>query len=143
MIGMRGSAALDTCFNAVALSFVLEIDNFAYDHIINEKTRKEFEEACRVQITSTDSVMLDRSRKVYMALTPCACFYVLVGYATDNLLPAFMTNLLCFSLFAHIVELLVGSALVTSKLQGCLEGLLKFMIGFVAMFGALFLVETF
>ena len=47
----RGASALAICLNTVAVLFLVELDNLAFSHGLNEETRMEAEEFGRVSVT--------------------------------------------------------------------------------------------
>ena len=87
MIGMRGSDALNTCFIAVALAFALEIDNYAHDMALSDERRADFERRCRLKISAADSVVLARTKRLYMMLTPLGLIFFPRGVRNDELDP--------------------------------------------------------
>eukprot|EP00929_Paragymnodinium_shiwhaense_P025345 TRINITY_DN15350_c0_g1_i5.p1 TRINITY_DN15350_c0_g1~~TRINITY_DN15350_c0_g1_i5.p1 ORF type:complete len:491 (+),score=24.05 TRINITY_DN15350_c0_g1_i5:95-1474(+) len=67
LIVFRGGGALDVCLNAVAVVFLLEIDNSMYNHLLPERTRKWLELRSRVSIEH-DSL---EERRLEHAKTGC------------------------------------------------------------------------
>ena len=55
----RGASALAICLNTVAALFLVELDNLAFSHGLNEATRMEAEEFGRVSVTDEDSRLID------------------------------------------------------------------------------------
>ena len=133
MIGMRGSDALNTCFNAVALAFVLEIDNYAYDMALSDETRADFEKRCRLKISAADSVVLARKKRLYMVLTPLGIFFCLAGYATTNLMLGYNGLLHGFTLVAQISEIITGVSMEPHMGKACCKALMRWLLGTVVL----------
>ncbi|CAD7937130.1 unnamed protein product [Amoebophrya sp. A25] len=55
VITHRGRDALAICVNAVAILFVLEVDNFVYDFFVSEKLTRSFEIVTRFEFSADDT----------------------------------------------------------------------------------------
>ena len=129
MIGMRGADALNTCFNAVALAFVVEVDNFCYDLALSDETKADFEKKCRLTITAEDSVLLARTKSLYLVLTPLGIFFCLAGYATANMMAGYSILIYGFAFVAQIGELIVGASLEPRVGRACCSAVVKMLLG--------------
>ncbi|CAD7965668.1 unnamed protein product [Amoebophrya sp. A120] len=74
LITHRGRDALAICVNAVAILFLLEIDNFVYDFLISEKLTGSFEIATRLDLhlTPQDAMQLRVQKLTHLCFIPCA-----------------------------------------------------------------------
>ena len=66
----RGASALAICLNTVAVLFLVELDNLAFSHGLNEATRMEAEEFGRVSVTDEDSRLIDVIKRVCVLRFP-------------------------------------------------------------------------
>ena len=75
----RGASALAICLNTVAVLFLVELDNLAFSHGLNEATRMEAEEFGRVSVTDEDSRLIDVIKRVCVLMVPAV---VVLGVST-------------------------------------------------------------
>ena len=67
--------ALNICFNTIAILFLCDIDNIAYDHGLSEHVRMRVEERGRVDLGAAEAEALVRTKAVHVGLivllVPC------------------------------------------------------------------------
>lgn len=85
----RGSAALDICFNVVAVLFMLDIDNEIYEFWIPERTRREMEEdddRIQIDVNEGEGKLLSVIKQAHAALVTLSVVAAVAigGLATGN-----------------------------------------------------------
>jgi hypothetical protein len=68
LILLKGGDALSICFNAVALMFLLSVDDLMFAVGLNERTRAEVETKGRVELDDDDASRLTRTKNVHVGL---------------------------------------------------------------------------
>ena len=72
LVIMRGGDSLSVCFNTLAILFMVEADNMAYDFGLAEAHRARMEAAGRIELTIENSNRLTQTRMIYVP--------VIIGY---------------------------------------------------------------
>ena len=74
LVHENGGRVRDICLNTVAVLFLLEVDNLAFLHGLDERTRMEAEEhsGAHEQVTELDLRTMDAVKVVCVLLIPCA-----------------------------------------------------------------------
>jgi len=80
LLTLRGADALNTCFNAIALFFIIEIDNSMYDNALDYRTRAAFVAAGHLEISASVSRRLQRAKTVYSLIVPVQCIFLLLCF---------------------------------------------------------------
>ena len=87
-----GGRVRDVCLNTVAVLFLLEVDNLAFLHGLNERVRMEAEEnAGARQVTDDELRTMDAVKIVCVVTIPSVVFVGILGH---NLADQFLTDLL-------------------------------------------------
>lgn len=80
LVLLKGGDALSVCFNAVALLFLLSVDDLMFAIGMNERARAEVEVKGRVELKGDDVKRLWRTKIVHLSLVMVVVvFSVLVG----------------------------------------------------------------
>lgn len=79
IIGTTGANALSSCFNSVAILFLLDLDELAYASFVDTKTREEFESSSRLVLTEDDTERLDRSMHANRILPMLVMFIITIA----------------------------------------------------------------
>lgn len=66
LVLLKGSDTTSICLNTVAVLFLLELDNQAYEHGLNDRTRANVEEVGRAVIDSAASKLLEASKNAHI-----------------------------------------------------------------------------
>ena len=74
-----GGRVKDVCLNTVAVVFLLDIDDLAFRHGLDERTRKEAEENARVRVTDDDETTLNAVKLVCVLAIPGTVFVGVSG----------------------------------------------------------------
>ena len=74
-----GGRVKDVCLNTVAVVFLLDIDDLAFRHGLDERTRKEAEENARVRVTDADERILNAVKLVCVLAIPATVFVGVSG----------------------------------------------------------------
>ena len=74
-----GGRVKDVCLNTVAVVFLLDIDDLAFRHGLDERTRKEAEENARVRVTDADERILNAVKLVCVLAIPGTVFVGISG----------------------------------------------------------------
>ena len=64
----KGGDALSVCLNTVAILFLCDIDNIAFDLALGERVRARVEDAGRVELEDAEASALARTKAVHVAL---------------------------------------------------------------------------
>ena len=64
----KGGDALSVCLNTVAILFLCDIDNIAFDLVLGERVRARVEDAGRVELDDAEASALARTKAVHVAL---------------------------------------------------------------------------
>ena len=123
---------MNVCFNAVALSFILEIENFAYSFALRDATRVEFERDHQLSIRTADGILLNRVKVLYVVLTQIAVVFYLtaVEYSGTTVFP-YMALIYGFSPIAQIAEFLAG--VTACDIRRCGIFVLKYAISLIVL----------
>lgn len=68
LVLLKGGDALRICLNAVAILFLCEIDNIAFDFALGERVRTRVEAAGRVNLADDEAAALARTKVVHVVL---------------------------------------------------------------------------
>ena len=114
---MRGADALNTCMNAVAILFVLEIDNLAFDMGVDDETKAQFVAAHQIRVSNADSALLRKSKAIYFRVAFVGILLCMLGYrlALNDFFSWFLL-LYFFSLCASVLEALTGGSPSRSRM---------------------------
>ena len=74
-----GGRVKDVCLNTVAVLFLLDIDDLAFRHGLDERTRKEAEDSARVRVTDADERILNAVKLVCVLAIPGTVFVCISG----------------------------------------------------------------
>jgi len=121
-----GGRVRDVCLNTVAVLFLLEVDNLAFLHGLNERVRMEAEEnAGARQVTDDELRTMDAVKIVCVVTIPSVVFVGILGH---NLADQFLTDLLAPlpSILAVLVQCVRANGL-----KGACGGLGRGMAGVV------------
>ena len=132
----RGTSTLAICLNTVAVLFLVELDNLAFSHGLNEATRMEAEEFGRVSVTDEGSRLIDVIKRVCVLMVPTA---VVLGVSTRSTVVGIFLSMLLF-----LVVVVVQSAwrAPTSKFTAICWGLLRALKGLVIYITTVLLIEA-
>ena len=75
LVQNRGGNTLAISLNTVAVLFLVEIDNLAFSHGLDEKTRKEASEFGRVHVSAEDERLLDIIKLVCVLTIPAVMLF--------------------------------------------------------------------
>ena len=75
----EGGRVKDVCLNTVAVLFLLDIDDLAFRHGLDERTRKKAEENARVRVTDADERILNAVKLVCVLAIPATVFVGVSG----------------------------------------------------------------
>ena len=130
-----GGRVRDVCLNTVAVLFLLEVDNLAFLHGLNERVRMEAEEnAGARQVTDDELRTMDAVKIVCVVLIP---FVVLVGILGHNLANDFFVEIIAPlpSIFAVLVQRVRANGLKGARagLGWAMAGLLVFWLWLAAI----------
>ena len=120
----RGASALAICLNTVAVLFLVELDNLAFSHGLNEETRMEAEEFGRVSVTDEDSRLIDVIKRVCMLMVPA----IIVGGVGGKTM-GFLESILLFTVVVVVQS--VWRAPPAGKFAAICWGLLRALKGLV------------
>ena len=132
-----GGRVRDVCLNTVAVLFLLEVDNLAFLHGLNERVRMEAEEnAGARQVTDDELRTMDAVKIVCVVLIP---FVVLVGILGHNLANSMLVEIIAPlpSIFAVLVQCARANGL-----KGACGGLGRGILGYVVFWLWWFAVAT-
>ena len=68
LVLFSGGDALSVCFNTLAILFLCDIDNIAYDHGLSGRVRTRVEERSRVDLSDQEAVALMTAKEVHISL---------------------------------------------------------------------------
>ena len=68
LVLFKGGDALSVCLNTVAILFLCDIDNIAFDLALGERVRARVEDAGRVELDEGEATALARTKAVHVAL---------------------------------------------------------------------------
>mmetsp|Transcript_8246 Transcript_8246/g.19877 ORF Transcript_8246/g.19877 Transcript_8246/m.19877 type:complete len:670 (+) Transcript_8246:186-2195(+) len=74
----QGRDSLAICLNAVAVLFLLEIDNFAYSQGVSAKLKAAFELTGHLRLSDKDCYRMMVRNRVYFVLVPCTVVLLIV-----------------------------------------------------------------
>ena len=121
-----GGRVRDVCLNTVAVLFLLEVDNLAFLHGLNERVRMEAEEnAGARQVTDDELRTMDAVKIVCVVTIPSVVFVGILGH---NLADQFLTDLL--APLPSILAVLVQCVRANGR-RGACAGLGLGIAGFV------------
>jgi hypothetical protein len=83
----KGSDALSVCLNTVAMLFLCDIDNIAFDLALGERVRARVEATGHVELDDVEASALARTKAVHVALI----VLVVVGVAWSGIPQVFLT----------------------------------------------------
>jgi hypothetical protein len=86
----KGGDALSVCLNTVAILFLCDIDNIAFDLALGERVRARVEDAGRVELTDAEASALARTKAVHGALLVLSVLVAVSQDATYLVFLAFM-----------------------------------------------------
>ena len=130
-----GGRVRDVCLNTVAVLFLLEVDNLAFLHGLNERVRMEAEEnAGARQVTDDELRTMDAVKIVCVVTIPSVVFVGILGH---NLADQFLTDLLAPlpSILAVLVQCVRanGRRGACAGLGGGMAGVVVFWLWFAAI----------
>merc|ERR1712093_665666 len=64
----KGGDALSVCLNTVAILFLCDIDNIAFDLVLGERVRARVEDAGHVELEDAEAAALARTKAVHVVL---------------------------------------------------------------------------
>ena len=123
----RGASALAICLNTVAVLFLVELDNLAFSHGLNEETRMEAEEFGRVSVTDEDSRLIDVIKRVCVLMIPA----IIVGGVRGKTMGIFLIDILLFTVVVVVQS--VWRAPPAGKFAAICWGLLRALKGLVVI----------
>ena len=131
----KGGDALSVCLNTVAILFLCDIDNIAFDLALGERVRARVEDAGRVELDDAEASALARTKAVHVALIVLA---VLGAVWSGDPVVAFFLAPLAF-LLGGVAEAFVpgAGAAETAKRVGKVLG--AWLLGFVGFWFLLIL----
>ena len=68
LVLLKGGDALSVCLNTVAILFMCDVDNIAFDLALGERVRARVEDAGRVELDDAEATALARTKAVHVAL---------------------------------------------------------------------------
>eukprot|EP01043_Picozoa_sp_COSAG02_P016893 COSAG02_NODE_753_length_17610_cov_23.119753_17_plen_480_part_00 len=127
LVLLKGGDALSICFNTVAILFLCDIDNIAFDLALGERVRARVEDAGRVELEDVEASALVRTKAVHVAMIVLA---VLGGVRSGGNEEASSLPWLAFLLGGVAEALVLGaSAVETAKRVGKVAG--AWLLGFL------------
>ena len=75
----KGGDALSICLNTVAILFMCDIDNIAFDLALGERVRARVEDAGRVRLDDGEASALTRTKTVHVVLIVLAVLVSIIG----------------------------------------------------------------
>ena len=135
LVLFKGGDALSVCLNTVAILFLCDIDNIAFDLALGERVRARVEDAGRVELGDAEASALARTKAVHVALIVLSvCSVMVVG------LWSFFLSFLAF-LLGGVVEAVVpgAGAAETAKRVGKVLG--AWRLGLAGLFTPIALSE--
>ena len=157
LVTIRGADALQICFNALAILFLLEVDNYAYRFAIPEATRSAAEQFGRADLDSGTQKQISRTKTIYTILLSIFVPLSLlppsitcpdckrcdaVDYHSNecdmdvHVTARWLIQLVGFLLAAEAEAALDGKTL-QAKLINCAVTLPKWLFGFICQFMAM------
>ena len=131
LVLFKGGDALSVCLNTVAILFLCDIDNIAFDLALGERVRARVEDAGHVELDDAETAALARTKAVHVALLVLA----VVGAVWSGSVEALLLTFFAF-LLGGVAEAFVpgASAAETAKRVGKVLGAwLLGMVGFVVL----------
>ena len=122
----KGGDALSICLNTVALLFLCDIDNIAFDLVLGERVRARVEDAGRVELTDLEATALARTKAVHVVLIVLGVL-ASVGLGEDGTFLAWIALFL-----GGVVESFVPGAPAAQARKRAATVLAKWLLGFVA-----------
>ena len=122
-----GGRVKDVCLNTVAVLFLLDIDDLAFRHGLDERTRKEAEESARVRVTDADERILNAIKLVCVLAIPGTVF---VGISGTYVAQGFPESL--GIIFAPVLPIVVRFLQRVKEGRGACGGIGWGMAGFFA-----------
>ena len=126
LVLFKGGDALNVCLNTVAILFLCDIDNMAFDLVLGERVRARVEDAGRVELQQAEAEALARTKTIHVVLLVLAVLAVVWSggdFWSNVLLPffAFAFGGLCepFAVRATPSE---GARRVGKVLGACVPG---------------------
>ena len=135
LVIIKGGDALSVCLNTVAILFLCDIDNIAFDLALGERVRARVEDAGRVELDDAEAATLARTKAVHVLLLVLA---MLVGAQSGQIGSAIMIVFPAFWLGGVVGSLAPGATAVeTGKRVGLVLGSsLLGLVAFVFIMGA-------
>ena len=86
LVVARGGDALNVCFNALALVFLLECDNLLYENVLDDHTRALVHDNGWVEVDETVATFLARTKFAhFVGISICIPACVLIAYTITDL----------------------------------------------------------
>ena len=87
LVFWKGATAVEIFLNAVAVLFLLDLDNAIFSYFVAEETRIEAEATGRPTIGDDEKIMLTRTRRVHAIAVataiPLSVWIVMLGFNGD------------------------------------------------------------
>ena len=139
LVVTKGGDSLSVCFNSVALLFICEMDNLAYELLLPGSMRAQVDEEGRVQMEQVKELQLVWSKIVHVVLVVLAipsCLISVVLRGRVAIAPPFITFLL-----AGTIEVFIGNATGTQACKKVVTVAATSLLGVVLFFGLALAIE--
>ena len=139
LVVTKGGDSLSVCFNSVALLFICEMDNLAYEILFPGSMRAQVDEEGRVQMEQVKDLQLMWSKAIHVMLVvlsiPSCLIYIVLRRETTSA-PPFITFLL-----AGTIEVFIGNARGAQACKEVVKVAATSLLGIVLFFGLALAIE--